>query len=213
MDPFKEDILKENFAVIKENEDEVLEPLLEEIDGIIDADMRSFVRAILISAPEWYWTAASALDEDAVLEDEAVEGGLVVSIRRAIKTFEILGLTANLSESETDVGKAAILLAQLDKYKTVEDELEYNLWYAFSTCQKIDRIMSFNKLWGKDGLSNTIAIGIEKVDEIKRLIRIQDGKWTVIPEVRPRNALELCFHQSLYLASALKWLVELDIKL
>ena len=212
MDPFKE-ISSEEFAVTRNSEDQVLEPLLEEIEAIKDIDVRSFVRAILISVPEWYWTAPSSLEDDTTLEDETQKGGLIISIKRSLRTFEILAMTANLTDAEKDVGLAAIFLGCIDKYRNTDDGLKYNEWSALSACQKIDRIISFNKLWGKDGLSNTIAIGDTRIEEIKRLIRIQDGKWTVVPELRPRNALELNYHQALYIASGLKWLVDIEDKI
>jgi hypothetical protein len=204
-------ILKEDFVPNKETEDVVLEPLMEEIDTIGHDPIRAFVRSILLAAPEWFWKAPSSFEEDGVFQDEAGEGGLLVYLKRTMKVFDLLAVSSNLTPEERDIGKAAILIGQMDKYnEDAEKNLTYNIWNAFSVCTKIDKIVEFNALWGKDGISNTLAISGEQIDQIKRVIRVQDGKWTTPPEVRPRNTLELMYHQALYIASSLKWLVERD---
>lgn len=192
----------------KEEEDKILEPLLDLIEEIDDDIIREFVRAILVKAHDSFWTFSFAMTEEDYPPDELKEGGTVLHVRRAYVAGMFMARAQRLSHYETDMLRAALLLHDYCKFLPDEEdeEIRYNPYYPYTLGQFIENIMEVDK---KDpGYSSTLNIDTETMSTILRLIRVQRGVYSPIPETIPASNVEWIMNFAVIVSSRVHHIVE-----
>lgn len=187
---------------IHEVENEVLSPLLEEIDSIESSSIRSFVRSILLACEE-FWTLPNGLD-DKTLGDEKMVGGLVTHTKRTFKIAVMVAKTQGISGVKLDTIKAAALLHDVFKFhRTDDDHIRMNPSSVISLDVLVRSLKDIQKNLDP-GSSSVNDLDPEIEETILRLVRTHKGLWSPIPELVPNGAFENVLHIADYISSNLK---------
>lgn len=177
-------------------EDKTLEPLLAEINLIRNAELRSFVRAVLLNANPNFWIMAAAKEPDQHPEDEYMFGGLVTHTKRVFRTVCLMAESQIRSIEDLDLLLAGALLHDLGKcddsvpeylHTIVVDKLVEGLSMldeADPTYQDRSNVLTF------------IINQSESLLILMRLVRSHEGFASPIPEIVPVTSLEQILHLS-----------------
>lgn len=190
-----DEIINEDISEVMEHEDEVLAPLLAEINMIKDDALRSFVRSVLMKA-ESFWYIPSSFSGKYHPKDEHDNGGNVLHTKRTVRVAQTMCDSYSLSEEERDMITAACLLHDLTKGISSgdKDSFHYDPLHPYTVGRFIEKCVEFDKEYGKDGSSTTLFIAEETVNTILRLVRCHLGPWSPVPETFPITYLDYIVH-------------------
>lgn len=186
------------------SENEKLAPLLEEINLITDTTVRLFVRAILLHAPDHYWSAPASLSGKHHPPDERAEGGNVLHTQRVVRLATLICEAQERTAYEFDMIIAAALLHDVTKHVLYNNELKYDKMHPYTVDPLVEKVREEQ---GNDlknaGPSLAIFLDDEFVQQILRLVRCHLGIWSPIPETVPVTSLEWSLHLADLIASRL----------
>jgi len=193
------------------DEDKILEPLLEEINLIIDEGIRSFVRSILYRA-DGFWQIPSSFSGKYHPKDEHGEGGNVLHTKRAVKIARIMCDSYSLPQEDIDIVIAAMLLH--DVTKGVKDETsnayKYDPMHPYTVGLFVRRCQEDDKNYASEVQSSTLFLSEDVVQSILRLVRCHLGPWSPVPETTPITFMYMIVHMADNISSKLHHIVEVD---
>lgn len=186
-------------------EDIILEPLLNEINLIKNREIKSFVRALLVNAPQVFWYAPSSLDENGYTPhplDEYGEGGMVLHTKRVVHAVMVLSSAVSLDGLEADLLLAGALLHDITKAVAVSDtRVEFDPFHPYTVDTLADYVHEIDDNQANDNSSNTLLLSELEAMTILRIIRCSHGKWSPIVETMPESPLEKFLYLADYLAT------------
>lgn len=209
-DTFLEQLTSTDIGLL-EKEDLVLDPLLPEINLIVDSSIRSFVRAVLLRSGS-FWEIPATISNAQHPRDEREEGGNVLHTGRVTRIAAALAESYGLEVMERDAVIAAALLHGVTKGVEVEEVgIQFDPFHPYTVGQLVMSIQEAEKEQEKPSTgSSALRVDSEVVDQILRLVRCHLGLWSPIPETVPNHPLEWLVHQSDYLATRLHMIMERD---
>lgn len=202
-------LVQKNESVSLKEENDILLPLLEEIDLISDDAIKSFVRSILVRA-DIFWKIPSSFSGKYHPQDEHNEGGNVLHTKRVIRIAMIMADSYSLSVEETDIVLAACLLHDLCKgIPSKEDgSFHYDPMHPYTVGKFISHCQNDDKKFANESQSSTLFVGEEIVQSILRLVRCHLGPWSPVPETFPITYLDYIVHLSDNIASKIHTVIE-----
>ncbi len=204
-----DDILDEDQGSVLVQEDEVLNPLLDEIILIEDDAIRSFVRSILLKSGI-FWEIPSSFSGKYHPPDEHGFGGNVLHTKRVVRVARIMCDSYSLSSEETDVIIAACLLHDITK--GIESEkngmFQYDPMHPYTVGTLITDCINYDKDYANDSQSSSLFISEESIQSILRLVRCHLGPWSPVPETYPITYMDYIVHISDNIASKLHQVIK-----
>lgn len=191
-----------------EKENQILEPLLEEIDLIRNEGIRNFTRSVLMKA-EIFWISPSVNNKEAHPPDEYSVGGNVLHTKRVVRICHLLAQAHMIEQSEYNLLIAAALLHDVTKF--IEDEdgsFMYDYFHPYTVDKFVHDVKQTDELRGSENESTALYIQEAEVSKILRIIRCHLGIWGAIPETFPVDDLEMILHLADLIASKLHWVVD-----
>lgn len=197
----------ESFSLKEEND--ILQPLLDEIDLISDDTIKSFVRSILLRA-EIFWKIPSSFSGKYHPADEHNEGGNVIHTKRVVRVASIMSDSYSLSAEERDLVLAACLLHDLCKGVVSEDKcsFQYDPMHPYTVGKFIAHCQNDDKKFANESQSSTLFLGEDIVQSILRLVRCHLGPWSPVPETYPITYLDYIVHIADNIASKIHTVIE-----
>lgn len=204
-----DDILVENKTDVFSQENEMLAPLLEEINLIQDESIVSFVRSVLLKAGV-FWTIPSSFSDKYHSPDEHGLGGNILHTKRTTRIAYTICDSYTLSIEEKDVILAACLLHDVTKGIPSEDEtmFHYDPMHAYTVGPFIIKCQSYDKEYGNDSSSTSLFISEDSLQTILRLIRCHLGPWSPVPETYPITYMDYIVHIADNIASKIHEYIE-----
>jgi len=193
---------------IKE-EDEKLEPLLEEINLIKDENIRSFIRSILYRVDD-FWKIPSSFSGKYHPADEHGDGGNVLHTKRVVRASKVLSDSYSLSDDDRDIVYAACLIHDLTKgvKSSDSDQCKYDPMHPYTVGNLIKKFQEEDKKYATENQSSTLFLSEEAIQSILRLVRCHLGPWSPVPETAPITYLDMIVHMADNIASKLHYLVD-----
>ncbi|HJS83546.1 MAG TPA: HD domain-containing protein [Nitrososphaera sp.] len=191
-------------------ENEILHPLLDEINLIFDQGIRQFVRSLLVKAEE-FWVIPASFSGKHYPPDERKEGGNVVHTQRVVRLVRILAESQERSSHEIDILTAAALLHDLLKGKTQDGKLEYDSMHPYAVDSFVNWARGEDEQFNVSGASTTTLIDDSSLAHILRLIRCHMGIWSPIPETIPLSQLEWYLHYADRIATKLHLVTDHEV--
>ena len=177
-----------------ENENKVLAPLMEEIALIQDQGIIGFVKAVLLKAPQHFWTMPSAFSStEECPPDELDKGGNLLHTKRVVRIVMDLAMCQNMDQEDTDRLIAAAILHDVSK-GGFGDQPRYDDMHPYTVDTLVEVIRSIEFKRASEGESAIMWANIEDVDAILRIIRCHDGLLSPIPETIPITPVEWILH-------------------
>jgi hypothetical protein len=194
---------------VKELENIIIKPLLEAVESIHDGDIRSFVRAILMRAPDHFWEDPSSYSGKYHPPDERGYAGNIIHTTRVARISLIISQAQEMTAREADILLAASLLHDLTKGRCeVDGTTTYDPMHPYT----LDRVVSLARLDDAknavEGSSTTLTIDHEALELILRLVRCHMGIWSPVAETIPISAMEWALHFADLIASRLHIVVD-----
>lgn len=204
-----DDILEQSVvSSMLEDEDQLLNPLIEEINMISSEPIRSFVRSVLLRADS-FWKIPSSFSGKYHPPDEHNEGGNVLHTKRVVRTAKIMCESHSLPQEEVDVVIAACLLHDITKGRLGEDgSFVYDPMHPYTVGGFVKFCQEDDKKYASDLNSSTLFLNEEDVQTILRLIRCHLGPWSPVPETLPITYLDQIVHLADNVASKLHIIVD-----
>lgn len=198
---------KENNSM--SSEDELLEPLLKEINLINDESIRSFVRSILIKADS-FWKIPSSFSGKYHPADEHGEGGNALHTKRVVRIANILCDSYNLSLEERDIVISACLIHDVCKGIQNKDSnsFEYDPMHPYTVGKFVSNCQKSDKQFASELESSTLYLSEDIVQSILRLVRCHLGPWSPVPETYPITYLDYIVHIADNIASKIHSIIE-----
>lgn len=198
VEKFLEEVFSENdTAKVREMEDIVLDPLLDEIDLLIQDSVKEFVRAILVRAPESFWNAASGkLGDQLYPPDEHEKGGNILHVKRVVRSVFMLSEVYDFDPEEQDIVIAAALLGSITKFLPIADDYILDPMYPYTVDRYIQEIIAQEMSSPDNPGSSSLMVEQSTVEDILRVMRCQLGRWSPIPETVPLSPAEWILHVS-----------------
>jgi HD superfamily phosphohydrolase YqeK len=186
------------------SENQILAPLLDEINVISDDGIRSFIRSLLIKA-ENFWDIPSSFSGKYHPADEHGPGGNVLHTKRVVRITLILSESYNLSVEEKDIVVAAALIHDLCKGKKDHgsDTVSYDPMHPYAVGKFVSKCQLHDKKFSSETDSSTLYIPEDLVQSILRLVRCHLGPWSPVPETYPITYLDFIVHIADSIASKL----------
>lgn len=202
-------LIQKNESVSLKEENDILFPLLKEIDLISDDAIKSFVRSVLVRA-DIFWKIPSSFSGKYHPADEHNEGGNVLHTKRVIRVAMIMADSYSLSVEETDIVLAACLLHDLCKGIPSKDDssFHYDPMHPYTVGKFITHCQNDDKKFANESQSSTLFVGEELVQSILRLVRCHLGPWSPVPETFPITYLDYIVHLSDNIASKIHTVIE-----
>jgi hypothetical protein len=202
-------LVEEKNASSMGKENEVLAPLLNEINLIVDESIRSFVRSILIRN-DLFWEIPSSFSGKYHPYDEHSDGGNVLHTKRVVRIASYMSESYSLSQEEKDIVIAACLLHDLCKgiHYGEDQECRYDPMHPYTVGKFISSCQEKDKKFASESESSTLFLSEDTVQSILRLIRCHLGPWSPIPETYPITYLDYIVHLSDNIASKLHLVIE-----
>ena len=196
---------------IADAEDEILYPLMDELESIQDHDIRMFTRAMLLKATSfWYIPSSASMHYP---PDEQMEGGLVLHTQRVFRVVEILGSLYELESIEVDKLKSAALLHDITKASVVigGNSPVYDYLHPYTVDGLYTVVKKDDELNSGSNMSNVLTIDQAVVDNIFKAIRAHKGNKSPVPETVPaKNSLPMLFHVANEIAKSVHYIVDGD---
>lgn len=210
MDDFLEEILGEGHDVVDlKKEDEVLAPLLDEINLIEDQGIHSFIRSALYRAPDYFWIIPSSFSGKYHPPDERSTAGNVLHTKRVVRLVKYIAVSQDRSEWESDVLVAAALLHDVLKGARLKDgTVNYDPMHAYTVDRFIDWVRKSDETSTTEVNSSSLWIEDETVATILRLVRCHMGRWSPIPETIPATDMDWTLHLADMIASKLHHIID-----
>ena len=204
-----DDILSEDISSSQDHEDELLDPLLDEIDLIQDESTKSFVRSCLLKA-SIFWQIPSSFSGKYHPPDEHGYAGNVIHTKRVARIASIMADSYSLSEEERDTVIAAALLHDITKGIPSEsqEEFHYDPMHPYTVNKFVSECIKYDKEYANDTQSSTLFISEEMIQSILRLVRCHLGPWSPVPETYPITYLDYIMHLSDNIASKLHIIID-----
>ena len=202
-------LVEEKNASSMGKENEILSPLLNEINLIIDESIRSFVRSILMRN-ELFWEIPSSFSGKYHPYDEHALGGNVLHTKRVVRIAAYMSESYSLSQEEKDIVIAACLLHDLCKaiYGSTLEDCKYDPMHPYTVGKFISSCQEKDKKFASESESSTLFLSEDIVQSILRLVRCHLGPWSPIPETYPITYLDYIVHLSDNIASKLHLIIE-----
>lgn len=204
-----DDILVENKKDFVLQENEILEPLLEEIELIEDESIKSFVRSVLLKS-ELFWVVPASFSEKYHPYDEHGPGGNLLHTKRTVRVASTISDSYSLTQDEKDIVLAACLIHDVTKgIPTENDEsFHYDPMHPYTVGPFVISCQQYDKEYGNDGLSSSLFVSEDALQTILRLVRCHLGPWSPVPETYPITYLDYIVHISDSIASKLHSFIE-----
>lgn len=204
-----DDILKNDESQHSVKEDDILSPLLEEINLINNEDIKSFIRSILLKA-DMFWEIPSSFSGKYHPKDEHDSGGNVLHTKRVVRIANILADSYSLSEEERDMVLAACLIHDVTKGIRSEDKgsFHYDPMHPYTVNRFVLQCQHTDKEYANDTHSSTLFLQEDIVQSILRLVRCHLGPWSPVPETFPITYLDYIVHIADNVASKLHIVIE-----
>lgn len=190
-------------------EDAILEPLLPEINLIYDETVKSFVRAVLLRAKNFWYIPSSFTGEDHP-PDEHGAGGNLLHTKRVVRIVVLICTAQDRVYFEKDLMIAAAILHDLMKGGESEDAPQDSPMHPYG----VDAIVEQLRAEDEDSVSlvrsNSALLEEEYVQQILRLIRTHLGRWSPVPETVPITTLEWALHTADLIATNLHIIVDAE---
>lgn len=179
------------------SENEVLSPLLAEIELISSEEIKAFVRSVLLKS-EIFWEIPASFSSEFHPPDEHNRGGNVLHTKRVVRLAEILCDSYSLSDSEKDLIIAAALLHDITKGIASENEgqFHYDPMHPYTVNSFVTECIEYDKSYANDNNSSTLFIAEEDLQTILRLIRCHLGPWSPVPETIPITYMDYILHMA-----------------
>ena len=192
---FLDEIIGSNKKQSLEQEDEFLQPLIDEINLINNEDIKSFVRSVLIKASS-FWEVPSSFSGKYHPPDEHGIGGNVLHTKRVVRVASVIASSYVLSDEEFDVVVASCLLHDITKgiKSNSEESFHYDPMHPYTVQSFIEKCIEHDKQFGDDSCSTTLFIQEEAIQTIMRLVRCHLGPWSPVPETYPITYLDYIVH-------------------
>lgn len=190
-------------------ENEILEPLIEEIELITNPKIMSFVRSMLLKAgPFWYIPASFSAEYHP--PDERGQGGNVLHTKRVVRACQLLADSFALEYEERDLLYAAALIHDITKGVVWESngQPSYDPMHPYTVERYLRMARIEDQRYTSEFQSSTLFLDEESAQAIMRLVRCHMGVWSPIPETYPMYSLEMILHSADHLASHLHWIVD-----
>lgn len=197
---------------VGEAENEVLYPLLDELDRIENQDIRQFTRAILLKATG-FWYAPSSHESSYYPPDESMEGGLVLHTQRVFRTIEILGVLYALDSLELDKLKSAALLHDVTKVATLSRKTKpvFDYMHPYTVDGLYNMVKKDDELNSSASQSNVLMLDPEIIEHILRAVRAHKGAQSPIPETIPsKSSLPMLLHVANEIAKSVHYIIDGD---
>ena len=214
LDDLLNSILEEDGSAekIKEMEDTILYPLLEEIDLLIDGSVKEFVRAVLVRAPESFWVAPASKSEELNPPDEHEEGGNITHVKRLVRCAIMLSDAQNYDPEEQDLLVAAALISNATKFLPIKDDYILDPMYPYTVDRFVQEVMGDEiknmAEPASEGASTTLLISGSDIDAILRLVRCHMGRFSAIPETFPSSMAEWTLHFADILTTKMHYIID-----
>jgi len=197
-------LIQEKDAPSMGKENEILLPLLDEINLIIDEPIKSFVRSILVRGDS-FWKIPSSFSGKYHPGDEHEVGGNVLHTKRVVRIAICMSESYSLTQEEKDIVIAACLLHDLCKgvADPKSNEYKYDPMHPYTVGKFVEHCQEKDKKFASESESSTLFLAEEVVQSILRLIRCHLGPWSPIPETYPITYLDYIVHLSDNVASKL----------
>lgn len=192
-----------------EKENWILEPLLEEIDLIVDESIKSFTRSVLLRAGP-FWEIPASFSGKHHPPDERGTGGNVLHTKRVVRTVGLICQSYNCTDIEKDILTSAALLHDLTKGILIDglDETRYDPMHPYTVDRFVNFIRQDDETYATENQSSTLYIKDELVNQIMKCIRFHLGPWSPVPETRPLYPMEMILHIADYCASNLHYIID-----
>lgn len=202
---------KESDSISFEEESKILEPLSEEINMIVDSNIKSFVKSILLRA-DGFWTIPSSFSGKYHPPDEHNSGGNVLHTKRVVRAAKVISDSYSLSNEERDLVYAACLIHDVTKGVLDKDSkyFHYDPMHPYTVGKFVQKCREHDKKYAGEAQSSTLFVSEDTVQSILRLVRCHLGPWSPVPETVPITYLDIIVHLSDNLASKLHYLLDGD---
>ena len=200
-----DEILSEKTEITSlKEEDKKLEPLLEEINLILDENIKSFIRSILYKADS-FWEIPSSFSGKHHPIDEHGVGGNVLHTKRAVRVAQVLCESHALPQEER-----AMLLHDVTKGIAKNDEVgyQYDPMHPYTVGLFVRKCQEEDKNYASELQSSTLFLSEDIVQSILRLVRCHLGPWSPIPETIPVTYLDMIVHVADNISSKLHHIVD-----
>lgn len=195
-----------------EEENTILAPLISEINLISSAQIKSFVRSVLLQS-KLFWVIPSSFSGKHHPKDEHQRGGNVLHTKRVVKVASILSESYSLSQPEKDLIIAACILHDVTKGispSDSEEEAFYDPMHPYTVGAFVQKCQDNDRKYSSESSSSTLFLDEETVQSILRLVRCHLGPWSPVPETYPTTYLDMIVHISDNIASKLHTIVEIN---
>lgn len=192
-----------------DEENKKLAPLLPEIDLITNQNIVSFVRAVLLKAPDAFWSIPSTFtSEDQRPPDELLEGGNVLHTKRVVQIARILGDGRGLEVDELDVLIAAAILHDITKAGVSNEQTEHDPMHPYTVDFIVELLAKSEPTTFSEDVSSSLWVDETTKHIILRLVRCSEGLWSPIPETVPMTPLEWLLADANLIASSLHRIID-----
>lgn len=195
-------------------ENKVLEPLLDEVNLIIDQGVRLFTRAMLLAAPDHFWHTPSSKSGKYHPPDEHGEGGNVLHTKRVVRLVAHMSDAQEREFFERDIAISAAILHDITKYVRGKDgELYYDPFHPYTVENVYAEVHDSERAQDLDTIvkSTTLLCDETYLFEILRAIRCHLGPWSPIPETYPTSSLEWFIHLADSIAAKFHILIDAEL--
>jgi hypothetical protein len=192
-------------------ENQILSPLLDEINMIQDEHIKSFTRALLLAVDE-FWEAPSSMSGVYHPPDERGSGGNVLHTKRVVRIVDLLAEAMERSTYETDMLLSAALLHDITKIvRWDKSTVGYDKMHPITVTVLFERVRQSELDAIEELASNTLELDAGTIEQILRLVRCHMGKWSVTPELIPITPFEMTLHWADMVAAHLHEVIDMDV--
>lgn len=187
------------------SENEVLTPLLEEINLIKCEEVQQFVRSVLLKAAPIFWEIPSSFSSAHHPPDEHGASGNILHTKRVVRIVDMLCESYTLTDSDRDNIIAAALIHDVTKGipSEIEGDYHYDPMHPYTVNKFVKSCIQHDKTYANDANSSTLFIAEDDLQTILRLVRCHLGPWSPVPETIPITYLDYILHIADNLASKL----------
>jgi len=204
-----DEIIDSGSEGFEEQENEILHPILDEINMIDNEDVKSFVRSVLLKAKS-FWTIPSSFSGKYHPPDEHGEGGNLLHTKRVVRIANSICDSYTVTVEERDMVIAACILHDVTKGISSSDSemFHYDPMHPYTVESLVKKSIEYDKDFSSDGSSTTLFLNEEAVHTILRLVRCHLGPWSPVPETYPITYLDYIVHLADNVASKIHLYIE-----
>jgi hypothetical protein len=177
-------------------ENEVLRPLLDEIEEIQNQSVQYFVRSVLLKADE-FWYAPSDNMIGTHPDDEYTAGGLLLHTKRVVRAAKLLCEAYCVDTDERDMIIAACILHDTTKaihLRSEDDELFFDPMHPYTVGAFVRAVRDDDKIFGDESQSSVMYLKDDVIEQILRLVRVHLGIGSPVPETIPMTTSDMIVH-------------------